>query len=269
MRCERYHTGEIKYVKLLDGGLVDNYGLAGFTIARLARHAYGPLAPDEAVSCGGFLFLVVDSGRAPSGSGRRPSPALGHRADQAASDTATESGAVGSYSAFDDTMSDWRTQLVAWRCRLSEAERRKFGATPGWNCTRREILRRPISFDSSVRNAPRRSTGRNRLHLPADQVDMLIQAGRDALAVNPKFRAFLGSLGRRRRRRSNGRRRRRTAAAADTGPPGGGRSPRCRMPRPKPTERHRMRLRTSQRRHAKDDLPEADHARPPFDSVFA
>ena len=37
---ERYRSGEIKYVKLLDGGLVDNYGLAGFTIARLAsEHA--------------------------------------------------------------------------------------------------------------------------------------------------------------------------------------------------------------------------------------
>ena len=32
----RYHSGEVRYVKLLDGGIVDNYGLAGFTIARLA-----------------------------------------------------------------------------------------------------------------------------------------------------------------------------------------------------------------------------------------
>ena len=36
----RYHSGEVRYVKLLDGGMVDNYGLAGFTIARLAsEHA--------------------------------------------------------------------------------------------------------------------------------------------------------------------------------------------------------------------------------------
>ncbi len=33
---QSYRSGTIKYVKLLDGGLVDNYGLAGFTIARLA-----------------------------------------------------------------------------------------------------------------------------------------------------------------------------------------------------------------------------------------
>ena len=65
---ERYRSGEIKYVKLLDGGLVDNYGLAGFTIARLASESpFGPLAPQEAVKLRRFLFLVVDSGRAPSG----------------------------------------------------------------------------------------------------------------------------------------------------------------------------------------------------------
>ena len=58
-------------MKLLDGGLVDNYGLAGFTITLLASATpatpYGPLAPQEAVKLRRLLFLVVDSGRAPSG----------------------------------------------------------------------------------------------------------------------------------------------------------------------------------------------------------
>ena len=31
-----YHDGATKYVKLLDGGLVDNFGLSGFTISRLS-----------------------------------------------------------------------------------------------------------------------------------------------------------------------------------------------------------------------------------------
>ena len=47
---ERYHSGEVRYVKLLDGGIVDNYGLAGLTIARLASFTpYGPLEPEEGV----------------------------------------------------------------------------------------------------------------------------------------------------------------------------------------------------------------------------
>ncbi len=133
---ERYRSGEIKYVKLLDGGLVDNYGLAGFTIARLASDTpFGPLAPQEAVKLRRFLFLVVDSGRAPSGAWAQTVPGpSGVDLIMASSDTATDAGAVGSYSAFDDTMSDWQDDLVQWRCGLSEAERRRFGAPPGWNC---------------------------------------------------------------------------------------------------------------------------------------
>ena len=40
----RYRNGSMRYIKLLDGGLVDNYGLSGFTIARLSADTpYGPL----------------------------------------------------------------------------------------------------------------------------------------------------------------------------------------------------------------------------------
>ena len=46
----RYHDGSMPYIKLLDGGLVDNYGLSGFTIARLSSDTpYGPLSPKQAV----------------------------------------------------------------------------------------------------------------------------------------------------------------------------------------------------------------------------
>ncbi len=196
---ERYRNGEIKYVKLLDGGLVDNFGLAGFTIARLASATPdGPLAPQEAVKLRRFLFLVVDSGRDPSGKWAQSIPGpSGMDLIMATSDTATQSGAIGSYSAFDATMNDWKTQLIAWRCRLSDADRRKFGAPPGWNCRDVQFFIGHISFDEL---GPERRAALNqvetRLRLPADQVEMLIQAGRDALAVNSKYRAFLTSLGR-------------------------------------------------------------------------
>ena len=46
---DSYHTGSIRYVKLLDGGLVDNFGLSGFTIALLsATRPYEPLTPQQA-----------------------------------------------------------------------------------------------------------------------------------------------------------------------------------------------------------------------------
>jgi NTE family protein len=194
---ERYHTGDIKYVKLLDGGLVDNYGLAGFTIARLAAHTpYGPLEPEEAVKLRRLLFLVVDSGRAPSGTwAQTVSGPSGMDLITATSDTATGSGATGSYSAFDDTMDDWLDKIIEWRCSLSEARRHTLGAPPGWNCKDVKFFIGRVAFEQL---GPERATALNavetRLRLPADQVDMLITAGRDALKTNTVFRSFLNSL---------------------------------------------------------------------------
>jgi len=194
---ERYRSGAIKYVKLLDGGLVDNYGLAGFTIARLASNTPdGPLAPQEAVKLRRFLFLVVDSGRAPSGKWAQTIPGpSGVDLIMASSDTATESGAIGSYSAFDATMNDWRNELIRWRCGLSEADRRRLGAPPGWNCRDVQFFISRITFNDL---GPERAVALNavetRFKLPPDQVDMLISAGRDALNANPGFVSFMKSL---------------------------------------------------------------------------
>jgi NTE family protein len=196
---ERYHSGEVKFVKLLDGGLVDNYGLAGLTIARLASDTpYGPLEPEEGVKLRRMLFLVADAGRAPSGAwSQTVAGPSGVTLVTAASDTATESGAVGSYSAFQDTMDEWQESLINWRCKLTAADRRRFGAPAGWNCRDVKFFVGRVAFDQLD---PQRRIALNavetRFVLPPQQVDMLIDAGRDALKANGTFRSFLGSLGR-------------------------------------------------------------------------
>jgi|SRR5208282_416677 len=195
---QRYHDGEVRYVKLLDGGLVDNYGLAAFTIARLvADTPYGPLEPEEGVKLRRLLFLVVDAGRAPSGAwAQTVEGPTGVNLVTAASDTATESGAVGSYSAFQETLNQWQERLVYWRCHLSPADRRRFGAPPGWNCRDVRLFLARLAFDQL---GPERAAALNavetRFKLPPDQVDLLITAGRDALKNNTVFRSFLASLG--------------------------------------------------------------------------
>jgi NTE family protein len=196
---ERYHSGEVRYVKLLDGGIVDNYGLAGLTIARLASFTpYGPLEPEEGVKLRRMVFLVVDAGRAPSGDWAKTveGPA-GVGLITAISDTATESGAVGSYSAFQDTISDWQQSLINWRCKLSDKDRRRYGVPPNWNCHDVKLSVGRIAFDQLD---PQRAAALNAVEtsfvLPPQQVDLLIDAGRDALRANPAFRAFLASLGR-------------------------------------------------------------------------
>ena len=195
---QRYHDGGVRYVKLLDGGIVDYYGLAALTIARLSSDTpFGPLEPEEAVKLRRLLFLVVDSGRAPSGAwSQTVEGPTGVNLITAASDTATESGAVGSYSAFQDTMNSWQRMLIDWRCGLSPADRRRFGAPSGWNCRDVKFFIGRVSFDQFD---PQRAAALNavetRFTLPPQQVDLLIDAGRDALKSNIAFRAFLGSLG--------------------------------------------------------------------------
>jgi NTE family protein len=195
---ERYRSGEVRYVKLLDGGIVDNYGLAPITIARLvADTPYEPLSPREAVKLRRLFFAVVDAGRGPSGSWvQTVEGPTGANLITAASDTATESGAVGSFSTFEDMMNTWQERLIKWRCGLSAAERQRYGAPAGWNCRDARLFLTRLSFDDL---GPERSAALNavetRFKLPPDQVDMLISAGHDVLITNGVFRKFLNSLG--------------------------------------------------------------------------
>ena len=54
---------KVKYVKLLDGGVTDNFGTTGLAVERArAQAAYAPMTPEEAVRLKRLLFLVADAG---------------------------------------------------------------------------------------------------------------------------------------------------------------------------------------------------------------
>jgi NTE family protein len=100
-----------------------------------------------------------------------------------------------SYTAFERVMSDWQRQIVDWRCGLSPELRKRYGAPANWNCRDIKLMVSRVAFDQL---GPERATALNavdtRLKLPAAQVDAVISAGRDAVRVNPTFRAFLQGL---------------------------------------------------------------------------
>ncbi len=194
----RYHDGSMPFVKLLDGGLVDNFGLTGFTVARLSSDTpYGPLTPQQAVKLRRSVFIIVDAGRGPSGDwvntveGPRGADLV-----MAAADTATEAALRAGFTAFETTMADWQSALVRWRCGLSAEQRRRLGAPAGWNCRdlRFSVVR--VGFDQlGAERAAMLNAVPTRFKLPPEQVDALIGAGGDALRANPLFQNFLGSLG--------------------------------------------------------------------------
>jgi predicted acylesterase/phospholipase RssA len=192
---QRYRNGSIKYIKLLDGGLVDNFGLSGFTVAReSAETPYGPLTPTQAVKLRRVLFLVVDAGLGPRGSWVRtiegPS---GADLVNAITDAAMDPSKRASYTAFDRTMQDWRTALVHWRC--SAEGQRVRAKSGGPACSDLHFYIGRLSFEQF---GDARATELNSIptafKLPPESVDALIQAGRDALRTSDTYRKFVGSL---------------------------------------------------------------------------
>src|SRR5690606_3180790 len=141
--------GKVPYIKLLDGGLVDNYGLAGFTISRESSTVpYGPLTPQQAVRLRRSLFLVVDSKEGLSGDWVRTAEGpTGVDLVRAAIDTTIDASVGASYVAFKRTMTDWQNALVKWRCGLSADERKRYGAPPDWNCRDVRFFVDRLGFD--------------------------------------------------------------------------------------------------------------------------
>ena len=194
----RYRDGSVPYIKLLDGGLVDNYGLSGFTIARLSADTpYGPLTAQQAVKIRRVLFLVVDAGRGPSGEWAQSLEGpTALEIVRAAADTAIDSSARSSFTAFDRTMTEWRDALVRWRCSLSSADRQRYGVASRSDCHDLKFFVGRINFEQlGAQRASALNSIPTRFRLSQEQVGTLIAAGQDALRTNAMFHAFLKSIG--------------------------------------------------------------------------
>jgi NTE family protein len=170
----RYHEGSVSYVKLLDGGLVDNFGLSGFTIARLsARQPFEPMSPEQAVKLKRMIVIIVDAGRGPAGDWvKTVEGPSGTELVMAAADTAVAASVNAGFTAFERTMRDWQGQLIRWRCGLSAELRKRARAPENWNCQDLKIYVNRVGFEQL---GPERAKILNavdtRFKLPPDQVD--------------------------------------------------------------------------------------------------
>lgn len=193
---ENYQNpSRLKYVKLLDGGLTDNFGLSGFTMNRMASDTpYGPLSIRQAVRLRTMLYLVADAGRrediAWGETLRGPGAA---QMVEATANTMVDASVRHEYDAMQLALASWRRELVAWRCSLSPAEvLRHRGSLKGWDCRDLEIIFDAVSFDDLT--PPTQNSFRKvetRLVLPQDQVETSVAAGREALLRNHGFRTAL------------------------------------------------------------------------------
>lgn len=193
----RYRDGAVPFIKLMDGGLVDNYGVAALTIVRESSEtAYGPMTPQQAVRLRRGMFMVVDAKTGLSGNWvNTVEGPEGIDLIKAAVDTTIDASVGSSYTAFERTMKDWQSALVRWRCGLSAADRARYGVKPGWRCNDLQFFVGRLGFDQLD---PARATVLEaiptRFSLPQAQVDDVIAAGRDTLRASPVFRAFASGI---------------------------------------------------------------------------
>jgi NTE family protein len=189
------HDGQVKYIKLFDGGMVDNYGLSGITIMRAAaRTPYGPLMPEEAVNLRRLVFLVVDAGRGPQGDWSQTveGPA-GKELVGAVFDAIIDANSRSSYAAFAATLKNWRDAIVRWRCSLKPAEVARLRGKRGrWNCRDLKMTVGRVAFDAlDAERAKQLNKVPTSFALPVETVDEVAKAGSDALKLNPEFQAFV------------------------------------------------------------------------------
>lgn len=193
-----YHNGQVPFIKLLDGGLADNFGLSGFTIARQSSDTpYGPLNPKQAAKMRRAMFLVVDAkGGGSGGDWVRTVPGPGGvELIMAAVSTSMDATVSTSFTAFQATMNEWQGSLISWRCGLTAAQRAQYGVGPNWNCRDLKFFIGRLGFDQlDPARAARLEAVPTRFQLPAEQVDDLIAAGRDVLRTSPVFKSFAASL---------------------------------------------------------------------------
>jgi NTE family protein len=190
---------DVKFVKLLDGGMTDNLGLSGFLLDLAAStKPYEPLTPEQVVKLKRFLFVVVDAGRPPGGDWAK-NPQGPHLTDliQAVSDTAVDANVRAAYDSFAVEMERWRERLISYRCGLTPPQVvRLRGSTEGWNCRELSLHVVKVSFDQMREASVRERLEKipTRFRLPKPDVDLLISAGGSLLRQNPGYREFLASF---------------------------------------------------------------------------
>jgi len=113
----------------------------------------------------------------------------------AVADTAIDSSTRLSYAAFSALLTDWVARVKSWRCGLSAANRAKLAVSEGWRCNDLSLYIDLISFGQL--GEPRTSQLNaipTRFSLPAQDIDLLVTSGAEALRRSSTFQAFRRGL---------------------------------------------------------------------------
>ena len=187
-----------RFLKLVDGGLTDNFGLSSIQQSRLlAGTPLAPLNEAEAMRIRRLLFVVVDGGRrAAIGWNHAIDGPNGLELAFAAVDAAIDTNMRLSYDSFLVMSRRWQDDLITWRCaRPDDEQQQQRAQRPDWRCEDVQIWVSRISFDDLVPpRALRLHQISTSLTMSQKDVDDVIEAGHDAMQRNGMVQAFSRTL---------------------------------------------------------------------------
>lgn len=190
--------GEVRYLKLLDGGITDNFGTTGLSVERArAQNGYAPLTEKEAVKLERLLFLVSNAGVEADYKWTRE--LAGPGGVQLAMSIATSSMSAATRTGYDAmrlTLDLWRDDLVEYRCSLEPTRVLELrGSLRDWDCANVKLFVGQVSFEGLPKDmVSELNTIPTRLRLEEEQVALAIEAARLSTRTNPEFKGFLRSL---------------------------------------------------------------------------
>ncbi len=189
-----YRDGHVRYIKLADGGLSDNFAL---TIMKNERVVYGtpysPMTARDAVRVRRLLLIVVDASRGPNGDWiEREDGPTGLDLALSATDAAVDSAARQAADAFDNMIEGWQRAVVTFRCGLASAEAARLGARAGWDCRDVKFTVSHLSIqDLESPYRERIDAIPTRLTLDPPQIDDTIEGARRGTLALPGLRDYV------------------------------------------------------------------------------
>lgn len=177
----RYATApDLRYLKLLDGGLVDNLATRHL-IGSMREPAPSPLSAEQARKVRRIVVIVADASMRIGGDMSRTAGGPGISDVVTASiDAMIDNASRASLDALEQETRRWRNRVVRWRCHVAAAR----------YCDKLAVAFVKLSL-ADIRDpgtAARILQAHNKLSLTAGEVDLLSGLGRQLLAASLRHR---------------------------------------------------------------------------------
>jgi NTE family protein len=184
----------VRYIKLADGGLTDNFAVSNMVISRLAYGTpYAPMTERDAVRIRRLLLIVADASQGPNGNWtHHEAGPSGLDLALSATDAAVDAAAQQAVDAFGRMVQEWENSVIVFRCGLTPAEVARLGGPADWNCADVKFSLAYLSVDALESPLRERIEAvPTRLTLQAGEVDAAIEGAREGTLALRRVRAYL------------------------------------------------------------------------------